>query len=570
MISDLFSYFSGNVAGGLVLLASLVVSYTAILCTVWLGTRFWKIGRFFIVLVVGWMIIVGIYFVVWKNSHPSPIPIRVIVVADDNIDSFEKWKVFGVVDCISKRLTASSKHFVIQHPKRTVLLAKERFNEQRLDKLAFTLRASWLIIVTPQRVGLTFLSDSVGQTLLSDTINQSFPIGRVRQDCLTYPSGRVGQECPTYYTIYIKQRSGDGFDLVKTLTTGDGSFASEVSKLCSEVMRQMGDKKLPLGRYGLPPNLPDEAFERFYHAILLRDDSKNDSATAVFTSLIETYPDWHRLHQELAITHLGYYSSYYRDKIHKLLLTSLELDSSDPENYILLGYYFLHYLDWFEAESALKLALNVTIDDPRIFYYLSRLGINRVKDLPWSSRNELKIQALKMEPGYEAVRLSLAESFRDKLDRYHAIATLEEGIELDSLSILLLLAKAGNLVEMDYQEEAIAVCDRILELNPDNTDALYNMGIAKVWLGALDEGIALLDSCYRNDGTIESLYYLGVAYQKKHDWKTAIHYFQQRMVRPKHNYDRVVISSRERIKALRIWIAEEDSVLKRTKDENEE
>ncbi|NQT73275.1 MAG: tetratricopeptide repeat protein [Chloroflexi bacterium] len=345
------------------------------------------------------------------------------------------------------------------------------------------------------------------------------------------------------------------------MTTGDGSFASEVSKLCGEVMRQVGDKKPPLGRYGLPPNLPDEAFARFYHAILLRDDNKNDSATAIFTSLIETYPDWHRPYQELAVTHLGYYSSYNRDKIHKLLLTSLELDSSDPENYILLGYNFLHYLDWFEAESALKLALNVTIDDPRTFFYLSKLGKNRVNDLPWGGRNELKMQALNLEPGYEAVRLSLAESFRDKLDRHHAIATLEEGIELDSLSILLLLAKAGNLVEMDYQEEAIIVCDRILELDPGNTDALYNMGIAKVWLGALDEGIALLDSCYRNNGTIESLYYLGVAYQKKHDWKTAVHYFQQRLVRPKHNYDRVVISSRERIKALRVWIAEEDSAL---------
>ena len=78
-------------------------------------------------------------------------------------------------------------------------------------------------------------------------------------------------------------------------------------------------------------------------------------------------------------------------------------------------------------------------------------------------------------------------------------------------------------------------------------------------MGQWDEAIALFDSSYRNGGSIDNLYYLGVVYQRKKDWKNAIHYFQERMIRPTDEWDQVAVSARERIKRIKRWMAEEDS-----------
>ncbi|MBT3234096.1 MAG: hypothetical protein HN356_14955, partial [Calditrichaeota bacterium] len=72
--------------------------------------------------------------------------------------------------------------------------------------------------------------------------------------------------------------------------------------------------------------------------------------------------------------------------------------------------------------------------------------------------------------------------------------------------------------------------------------------------------IAVLDSSYRNGGTVDNLYYMGVAYQRNGEWELAEKYFQQRFALPTGLEDRVAVSARERVKILRGWIASRDSL----------
>lgn len=520
MSGDLSAFLSGNIPGGIVLLPIGIFAFTAAWSLTWWGTRFWSKGRFFAILVLGWVVVTAAYGFVWKKSNPPPLPIRVVVIAlNHQGEQHQDWRFRGMADIIERRLAASPNHYVLQRTEFTPVLTRYRHSPEKLDSLALLLKARWLITVSP-----SIQSDS------------------------------------TIPTVHIRQYEKKVYQTKGEFNAGSGSFISEAVSLTGKVLQTLGDNTPPLGQYGLPPNLPDTAFERLNKAILMRETDKYPLAIASLSFLKEEYPKWLRPYQELAICHLEYYSAYHQDDIHLLLLSAIEIDPYDPESYILLTRYFLNFSNWFEAESAAKLAYNRTLDDPRVFYYLSRLYRGRLKDMPLIDKDDNKRHALHLAPGYEAVRLAIAESYRKQLERYTSLKFLNEGLEIDPESIPLLMAKAANLAELRHCEKAEAVCRKILDLSPGNTTALYNLAIAQLFSGQIDEAIATFDSSYSSGGTIENLYYLGVAYQEKGDWDTAVEYFQQRMVRYENYFDQVAVSARERIKRLKSWIAERDSL----------
>ena len=516
MSGDLIAYLSGNIPGGIYLLSVVIAAFIIIWWLIWWGTRFWKKSHLFKGWVIGIIAILVIYVVAWKRSHPLPLPIRVIVLEAECVDPQENWYCMGFADAIQCRLSASPRHFVLQRRELIPLLAKIPFEENAIDSIAVSLSISWVVLVQPSSDGKIFVT--------------------------------------------VKKRTDSSFKTVAEWSVSAFSFRKEASRITGEVERALGDNTPPRGSFGLPGSLPDSAFAEFYRAVGLRKIGEYDSAASVFEDLTLAYPEWYRPYQELARTRLEYYASYYKDEIHTALLNALEIEPADPESYVLLAQYFLRFKDWYEAESALKLAMNVTLDDPRIFFYLSRLWRGRLEDLPYSDKDELKRIALHMCPGFEEARLALAASLRDQLDRYTAVAVLEDGLAIDPNSVPLLLSLAANLLEMDRNDQAAEVCHRILELEPGHTGALYNLGIAHLYMKDYDRAIALLDSSYKLGGTVENLYYLGVAYQDKRDWETAIKYFQMRMIRPQSTHDPVSVSARERIQQLQGWIAQRDSL----------
>ena len=518
MNSDLITYLSGNIPGGIIILPLGLAVFTIIWSGVWLGTRFWEPSRYFAILVLGWVIVSGGYAVVWKRSRPVPIPVRVIVTRNIPDSSASDWKMLGLADRIEKRLSASPKHFVVQRSDFVPVFSMYNLSENRLDSLAVEFKAHWLITVTA--------SDDSENTVLS---------------------------------IIIEKVSNNKIKPVRKLQFMDGSFDRESARLCGEIMRELGDQSPPLGRYGLPMNLPDEAFRSLYQAIELREADHHDSAAAQFTALWEKYPEWARAYQELALTRLEHNTFFYKEIIHNSLLMAIELDSSDPENYILLTRLFLHYREWDEAESAIKLALNLTLDDPRVFFYLSRLKTSRLADLPWIRKKDMKSHALKLAPGYEMARLTLAETYRKEKNRLISIKLLEEGLRYDPDSAPLLLALAAHQVESEKNEEAIKTCERLLELRPAMPEALYNMGLATSQMGKYDEGIAILDSSWRLGGTVDNLYYIGLAYEKKGDWKNAIQYLQERTLRLTASDDPVATTARRKVQQMKRWTEETDS-----------
>ncbi len=521
MSSDLLAYLSGRLPLGIKLLPLVGGTFTFVWWVIWRGTGFWRRHRFFRILWQGWVVIITLYIVAWRIFPPPPIPIRVVVVAErPDSDSPPHWRARGLADAIERRLAASRKPFTIQSPEFIPVLTRAGSTTERLDSLALQMEVRWQVQIVPS--------------------GETSTVGR--------------------HTVLIKRRRGDAFKTAAEIDAVGSLFVGDAIRVAEEVSRRLGDSS-PLERWpGKPPNLPDVQFAALYTAVEHCEAGQFDSAAAILTDLIDEHPRWAAPRLELARTLLSHQPGLGGDRIKAALLKVLELEPDNAEAYILLGRLFLEFRGWNEAESAFKLAYHHNPDDPRVFYYLSRLNDQRFHDLPWDGEPELLERALTLASGYEAARAALAAWFREQLQYQPSYDLLTIGLALDPVSVSMKLAMSATLLKLTRNEEALEQCRQVLELRPGHPGALYNMGITLIWLERYDEAIAALDSSYRSGGTVDNLYYLGIAYQRKRDFREAMRQFKRRVAYYQGADDRAAVSARERVKKLRKWIAKEDSL----------
>jgi tetratricopeptide (TPR) repeat protein len=79
--------------------------------------------------------------------------------------------------------------------------------------------------------------------------------------------------------------------------------------------------------------------------------------------------------------------------------------------------------------------------------------------------------------------------------------------------------------------DAEAAFSKALELNPNNFDALINMGEAEANNGEIDKAIALFEQAIKDHPQQSPFYiFLGRLYEAQHDWKKAESTYQQALV----------------------------------------
>lgn len=516
MNGDLFTYLAGWIPLGLYLIPLVGGFFTAVWMTVWFGTKFWDKRQFWKIFIRGWVVILSLYFIAWFASPPPPIPIRLILSSSYlDADSTQAWQIKCLTELINDRLLSSRKAFVVMTDDYCPVLDIKEADNDALQDAAVRTRASWIVEFKPDKGGVL---------------------------------------------VTILKRSGRVFKVVNDFSTEGLPFRNAVRDIVEFTGKELGDKR-GKGDSFVPDILQtDSVLAEFFSALVMRDSGRLETTNAILFRMNQDNPSWVLLRRELARTQLKYHPSLYKDQILNALLDLSKQTPQDVEVYRLLGEAYLEDRNWEKAESALKLASNLNPDDPRNYFYLSRLSEDRLENLHWKSKRRLLDRALQLAPAYEAASISLAKFYVDILERRLALETLEKAQQVNPASVPILLNRSAALVELRRNQEAIDLCEHILTLEPGHPGALYNMGIALVWMEKFDEGIAILDSSYRNGGTVDNLYYMGVAYQRKGDWEQAEKYFEKRFALPTAREDRVAVSARERVKILRRWIAQRDSL----------
>jgi len=525
MISDQISYLSGWIPLGIWLPILLGMSFTFIWWTIWAGTGFWSIRRFWKVLSYGWVITITLYTAAWFIERPPPIPVRVIITIEQYEKGETPWFLKGVQEAIAWRLRTSPRSYVVLDGDYCPALNRARFDERSFERLARWMKAKWLLKIS--RGGA--------------------PVGN-----------------PVKIEMY--KRSGSRFKRKFLIENKTEPFSAKGEQIAEIVAIELGDDLVKAKWVDHPSDMPDTDLRKFYDALILRDDGHIDSAEVILDRLKQSNPSWIAAHRESARCQLKSHPGIHHEEINNSLYTALKLSrntsrlsNQDSESLILFAYYYLESRDWDLAESALKLAYNSLPDDPRVLFYLSRLSKNRLQEMHLKSSHELQERALYLAPGYVAARLALTEYYSKRLEKNPAMSILDEGLGVDPNSLPLLLSRSALQLEMSRTEEALQTCQQILDMKPRHPGALYNMGIGSIYLERFEDGIAFLDSSYRNGGTVDNLYYKGVAYQRMGRYPEAIKEFQHRFAEPRSSDDRIALSSRQRIKRLKKWIAEADS-----------
>ncbi len=515
MNGDMFTYLSGWIPLGLWIIPLIGGTFTAFWMTVWFGTKFWDRRHFWRILIRGWALLLGIYLIAWIANPPPPIPIRVVVSSSCHLaDSIQSWHIKGLSEFTKDRVLSSQKAFVVLTGDYCPVLGMEQKTDRANFEGAIQAKASWVVHFKPEE-------------------------------------GAV--------SVRVMKRSGSSFIQKGKFSTAGSTFRNSARDIVESVGKLLDDKRDKENVFKLDILQPDSVLTAFFNALVVRDSGDLETADAMLYTLNRDNPNWLLLRRELARTQLMYHPSLYKNQIVSALLDISRQSPGDAEIFRLLGWAYLEDHKWEKAESALKLANNLNSDDPRTYYYLSRLSDERLENLPWKSKRKLLERALQLAPAYESASLSLAKYFVGMLERRMAFEILEEAQSVNPASVPILLTRSAALVELRRNQEAIDICNQILKLEPGHPGALYNMGIALVWMEKYDEGIAVLDSSYRNGGTVDNLYYIGVANQRKGDWEKAEKYFQKRATLPVDSDDRVAVSARERVKILRGWIAERDN-----------
>lgn len=227
-----------------------------------------------------------------------------------------------------------------------------------------------------------------------------------------------------------------------------------------------------------------------------------------------------------------------------------------------LGRLFLELRRWEEAESALKLSYSYNPNDPRVYFYLSRLSEQRLIDFSYSNKKALLERAIYLSPGYEAARVSLAKIKLTGLYYKYPEEVMNEGLRINPKSIPLLLNLSALQLETARPDQATETCYRILSLDSLNAAAMYNLGLAHLHQELFKDAVDWFKKSHTQGGSVENLFYIGVSYERSGDLKEALRWYQRRAANPSSSDDIFVRSAREKIRRLQYALSLGDSLTK--------
>jgi len=547
MTPDYIRYLSGEIPGGIFLLAGVLAVFCGVWWLVWRWTGFWDNIFFRRVLIRGVAALILLYVIVWATNRPPHIPTRVVVWAQIPADlPAESWRTEMAADAITARLWASPFPIVPQTSDYTPSLDRIAAGGEGLDSQAKLLRARWIVKVI----------------LPTDTPPLNPPRKRGGSDSdLNNPNSErdLSHSDSAAVTVHLLKYSAGKYRELAVLKGRSGGMARSVIELAESIAGRIVSHSHLTKWRGQPLELPDSLFASLYLWNHPADSSSLDSALARLTRLADDHPDWLAPRREIARLLLRHRPGLGEAEIGYQTQMALKADPTDVAALLLAGRRGLYLRRWDEAEAAFKVALSAESDDPRIYFHLSRLDESRYQDIHIKSQVRLLNRALWLAPGYETARLALAEAEWRVEERAVVTDLLKDGLEIDPRSTALLLRLSAKEIEMTRYEDAAAHCRRILEIHPGDPEAQYNLGIADIWLKDYGAALALLDSAYRVGGIVDALYYQGVAYIQQRKWDQAILAMQARASRPQDIYDPGALAARRTIDKIRRKVLNRDT-----------
>lgn len=512
MFADWVEYLSGRVPLGIFALPLAGVVFTFVWWMVWWGTRFYSLGRFWRVLLLGWFTIVLTYTIAWRIKPPLPVPIRVnVTVSSPNDSSSFDASSWVVAYSIYRSCFSSSE---------PVVVIGDRWSR------------------LPARDTLSLFSEVPGD--IAERLRVSYKVS---------VGGKDGE-----VKVKILRRKGSRFKLMGELELPSLSLGTGAIWLTEETGKRLGIPFRP-GEINYPSYIDKNALFEWGECLKRMGNGEVEESEASLVRLVRNFPRWLYPRQELARLWLTFKAQTRYSELDTLLLSTLSLNKEDPYTLMLLGWYSLEFRDWERAESALKLALHHGGEHPGLWILLSRLSSGRWKDLPLRNEEEMMRRALLLDGSYEVGRVLLANHLRTRGLYFKALEVLQEGLALHPSSIPLLVTRSVVELEQGDPARSLKTCQSVLNLQPEHPKALYNQGLAFLRMRRWQEAAESFYRAYHAKGNPNSLYYLGLACEAQGDYQQAISWYQKRLANLQSADDKVALAVRDRIARIKSYLA---------------
>jgi tetratricopeptide (TPR) repeat protein len=511
MLPDLIDYLNGRVLFGVGLFFIIGGILSFLWWSTWVGTKFWDRKRLWKLMRLVWVFSLALYLGIWLSDKPLPIPTRIVIQTGGPGEKSPGAWAEGVAEGVKRRLRTSPSVFAIQDYE-TAPVLKRLVEPGQLTQVARQLGALYIL--------------------------------EISEDSLS-------TDQPHAVRLKLRKQGWKKFTTIEEAVSPRVSLRSTIQWSAESVAKWLDAPISATYTLGLPDNPPDSLLSVHYLAYSLRRLNETALATAFFTAEAAVDSTWSSPRVELARTWLEFAPDLHRDEIRTTLLEAINIDRNNPEAYLLLADHFLSHKDWDEAESALKLTYFHSQNDPRALLMLSRLMNGRLWDLPYKNSEQLLYRTLQLAPGYENARLALVTYLRSVNRKQEGLQLLREGLKIDPTSRNLILTASAVNLELQEYEEAARISQSMVDRDPTDHQALYNLAVAHMWLKQYELAAALFDSSYRNGGSVDNLFYLGVTYQYQKDYPTALKWFEKRFAAAKRLDDQGAISARARINWLK-------------------
>ncbi len=247
------------------------------------------------------------------------------------------------------------------------------------------------------------------------------------------------------------------------------------------------------------------------------------------------------------------------EKLQNRLLQFSQDDSANIEINLLTARCLLWREEFDLADVYLKRIIRQQPRRSEAYQLLSQLHFSRYRQSGFANETELLQKAVQLNPAdiLLVCRLAGVLMQSDQIER--AVNLLENYRRRLPDNFMLLKALGQAYIKQGKTLEIFEIYNKILEIDPQNTEAFYNLGIHYYYSGEQATAKRFFHNALRDAGQIDSYLYLAHIAGKEDSIEQAIFYLQQRLKMRRTGDDPYAEEARRRLFELNIKTGKIDS-----------
>lgn len=230
--------------------------------------------------------------------------------------------------------------------------------------------------------------------------------------------------------------------------------------------------------------------------------------------------------------------------------TLFDIDSTQAKSYRIAARFYLLDKMWGKAESYLVKARNLDPNNAAVYLDFSHLHKNRIKRFGFKNVESLIHHALWLNPCFEEARLYLADYLFFNGWRRQAIKEIKKLLAIHPRSVSGLLFLGKIYVIQGDLGRIMETYNRILEIDPQNAVAYYNLGVYYYNSEDYENAERFFKKAISINNHVNSHLYLGFLYESRGETVKAIAEYRKRIRFKKGTNDQFVDQARKRLFAL--------------------